>query len=68
MNVWITIWAMTYIVPVFWLFSDFDFVVEDVQELFGLNYSMAKSFAIISILFWPVAMVVEMMMVNKDDL
>lgn len=68
MNVWISIWAMTYIVPVFWLLGDFDLVVEEMGDWFDLSYSMAKSLAILAILFWPVAMIAKMMMVNKDDI
>jgi hypothetical protein len=43
-------------------------VVEEIGDWFDLSYSMAKSLAMLAILLWPVAMIAEMMMVNKDDI
>ena len=65
MNIWTVLWAMTYIVPVFWLMMDFEIVIEQMMETFGINYRLARWVAVLSVLLWPAFLVADMM--QGDD-
>ena len=60
-NIWTILWAMTYIVPVFWLMMDFDLIVENLEERPWCSHEFARWLAVASVLFWPLAMMIEMM-------
>jgi len=61
MNIWTVLCAMTYIVPVFWLMMDFDLIAENLEERPWCSHELAKWLAVASVLFWPLAMIIEMM-------
>jgi hypothetical protein len=61
MNIWTVLWAMTYIVPMFWLMLDFKIVVDQMMDTFGVSRRLAHWVAALAVLFWPVAMIAEMM-------
>ena len=67
MNIWTVLWAMTYIVPMFWLIMDFKIVIEQMMETFGIGYRLARWVAVLAVLLWPVAMVAEMMTSGGDE-
>lgn len=67
MNIWTILWAMTYIVPVFWLLNDFDLMVEGLEEKPWCGHKLAWWLAVASVLFWPVAMIIEMMMLEDGE-
>lgn len=60
-NIWTISWAMTYIVPVFWLMRDFDLIAENLEERPWCSHELAWWLALASVLFWPLAMMIEMM-------
>lgn len=66
MNIWTIFWAMTYIVPVFWLLKDFDLIVEGLEERPWCGHELAWWLSVASVFFWPVAMIVEMMMGDDE--
>jgi len=61
MNIWTVLWAMTYIVPMFWLMMDFWVVIDLMMDVFGVSRPVARWLAVLAVLIWPVAMVYEMM-------
>lgn len=67
MNIWTVLWAMTYIVPMFWLMMDFKIVIEQMIKTFGIGYRLARLVAVLAVLLWPVAMVAEMMTSGDDE-
>lgn len=67
MNIWTVLWAMTYIVPMFWLMMDFKAVIEWMINTFGVSYRLARGVAVLAILFWPVTMVAEMVLWSDND-
>ena len=64
-NIWTVLWAMTYIVPVFWLMRDFDLIAENLEEKPWCSHELARWLAVASVLFWPIAMMIEITM--RDD-
>jgi hypothetical protein len=67
MNIWTVLWAMTYIVPMFWLMMDFKIVIKQMMDTFGISYRLARLVAVLAVLLWPVAMVAEMMTSGDDE-
>ena len=60
MNVWTVTTMMLWVIPVFWLISDFDTVVDNLERLTGRSGALVRGAAVLSLLLWPVAMIIEM--------
>ena len=65
MNIWTVLWAMTYIVPVFWLLIDFDMAVDDTQTSYKVERPLAAALTICLAMIWPWVMVTQI--INGDD-
>ena len=65
MNIWTVLWAMTYIVPVFWLLIDFDMAVDDTQASYKVERPLAVALTIWFAIIWPWVMVTQI--INGDD-
>jgi hypothetical protein len=70
MNIWTTIAAILYVIPVFWFLSIFDDVCFDVNEAMDEGQlpdlpGAIKFIAVILIMLWPIAMTLEIIMAEK---
>lgn len=65
MNIWTILWAMTYIVPVFWLLIDFDMAVDDTQATYKVERPLAVALTIWFAIIWPWVMMTQI--INGDD-
>lgn len=61
MNVWTVTTMMLWVIPVFWLIRDFETVVDNLERLTGRSGAAVRWAAVLSLLLWPVAMIIEMM-------
>jgi hypothetical protein len=52
---------MLWVIPVFWLIRDFETVVDNLERLTGRSGAAVRWAAVLSLLLWPVAMIIEMM-------
>jgi hypothetical protein len=58
MELWITAAQLLYLIPVIWLVTDFEYVVESVRDTFPDMKEGHVTVAILVILFWPITAVV----------
>jgi hypothetical protein len=58
MELWITAAQLLYLIPVIWLVTDFNSVVESVRDTFPTMREGHITVAILFILFWPITAVV----------
>jgi hypothetical protein len=58
MELWITAAQLLYLIPVIWLVTDFNSVVESVRDTFPTMKEGHITVAILFILFWPITAVV----------
>ena len=65
MNIWTVLWAMTYIVPIFWLLLDFDMTVDETQDIYKVERRLAVAITIWLAMIWPWVMVTQI--INGDD-
>lgn len=61
MNFWTVTTMMLWVIPVFWLIRDFETVVDNLERLTGRSGAAVRWAAVLSLLLWPVAMIIEMM-------
>ena len=62
MNFWTVTTMMLWVIPVFWLIRDFETVVDNLERLTGRSGAAVRWAAVLSLLLWPVAMIIEMML------
>lgn len=60
--------AMTlYVIPIFYLLYDFDYLMESVAETFpDMNESYIRTAALSILIFWPVAAVTSLILGNEE--
>ena len=66
MNIWTVTTVMLWVIPVFWLMGDFEVVVDNLERLTGRNGALVRWAAIMALLLWPVAMIIEMMLGDDE--